>query len=520
MNMKRLLFALTLLGFVYIGQAQSIKGPMGESFSVRVVADQLSDPWSIILGPDKFIWVTEAKGYRVSRIDPATGKKTVLLDINDQRHFPRYDKMGKASKGKPWPQSGLMGMALHPRLLKGKPYVYLTYIDKFDGVDSDSSGCALNYGGCYFKGKLVRYNYDVNTKKLINPVVLCDSIPQSNDHNGGRLVIAPVNGKDYLFYSIGDMGAGQFVNGGRPNHAQQKNVYEGKILRFNTEPDANTNTFDKWIPDDNPFNGTTQNAVWSLGHRNPQGLVYANVNGVGHLYSSEHGPYSDDEVNLIEKGRNYGHPLIIGYADGNYNGLAAGVSDHDSLPGKWHSTYPLITDEKANAQTIGTTNYRDPLITLYPNSPAFLTDLYAKISSGNEDQQWPSEAPSSIAVYTSNAIPGWKNSILLPTLKGGKLVRLKLDASGDKVTSDTINYFKGKLRYRDIALSADGKKIYLSVDSTQVTSGPSKENPQKNSCRGCIIEYSYEGSTKPGTSKARTVLIRKEEYHQRANAAR
>jgi PQQ-dependent dehydrogenase (s-GDH family) len=499
--MKKILVTIFVLVLFSSVHGQTISGTLGENFRIKIVADKLSDPWEITYGPDNYLWVTEAKGYKVSRIDPATGNKTVLLDLNSQRQFPRYDKMGKQAHGKPWPQMGLMGMALHPQLLTGKPYVYLTYIDRFEGVNSDSSGCSLNYGGCYFKGKLVRYRYDQKAKKLTDPVILCDSIPQSNDHNGGRLLIAPINGKNYLFYSIGDMGAGQFVNAGRPNHAQQKNVYEGKVLRFNIEPDANTNGFDKWIPDDNPFNGTVQNAVWSYGHRNPQGLAYAVINGTGHLYSSEHGPFSDDEVNIIEKGKNYGHPLIIGYADGNYNGFAAGVSNHDSLPGKWHTTYPLIGNEVENMRAIGAANYRDPLITLYPNSNVFLAGLFEKISKGEGDQQWPSEAPSSIQVYTSNAIPGWKNSLLLPTLKGGKLIRLQLNASGNKITGDTINYFKGKLRYRDIALSPDGKKIYLAVDSTQVTSGPSKENPQKNSCRGCIIEYTYQGSNRQGLNK-------------------
>lgn len=490
--MRKAIIIPTLLCIFLNVNAQTIKGPLGENFNARIVADKLSDPWEITYGPDNYLWVTEAKGYKVSRINPVNGSKTILLDLNSKRLFPRYDIMGKLGRGKPWPQSGLMGMALHPQLLKGKPYVYLTYIDRFNGVNSDSSGCLINYGGCYFKGTLVRYRYSVKTKKLIDPVILCDSIPQSNDHNGGRLLIAPVNGKNYLFYSIGEMGAGQFVNGGRPNHAQQKNVYEGKVLRFNIEPDANAKGFDKWIPDDNPFNGAQQNAVWSYGHRNPQGLAYATINGAGHLYSSEHGPFSDDEVNLIEKGKNYGHPLIIGYADGNYDGLAAGVSNHDSLPGKWHTTYPLINSEEENMRAIGAANYRNPLIALYPNSKEFLNTLFSKISKGEGDQQWPSEAPGSIDVYTSNAIPGWKNSLLLSTLKGGKLIRLKLNASGDKIVGDTINYFKGKLRYRDIALSPDGKKIYLSVDSTQTTSGPSKENPQGNNCRGCIIEYTYQ----------------------------
>ncbi len=369
--MKR--YALLVASFIALfyaeAKAQTVTGPLGEKFSVRVVAAKLSDPWEITYGPDNYLWVTEAKGYLVSRIDPTTGNKTVLLDLNSERQFPRYDKI---HNGKPWPQGGLMGMALHPQLLSGKPFVYLAYLYRFEDAGQDSSGCALNFGGCFFKTKIVRYEYNVKVQKLVNPVTLCDTLPGSSDHNGGRLVIAPVNGKDFLFYSIGDLGAGQFANANRPNHAQQKEVYEGKILRFNIEPDANQNPFDKWIPADNPFNTSSrQNAVWSLGHRNPQGLFYAVVNGKGILYSSEHGPFSDDEINIIEKGKNYGHPLIIGYPDGNYNGLAAGVSNHDHLPGQWHTTYPQIKSEQENVKLIGAENYRAPLKTLYPNSSGF-----------------------------------------------------------------------------------------------------------------------------------------------------
>jgi len=436
--------------------------------------------------------VTESKGYRVDRIDAETGKKTILIDLDAERKFPRYDKLGKKAGGKPWPQGGLVGLALHPQLLSGKPYVYLMYVYHFEGSDSAGSGCRLHDGGCFFTGRIVRYTYNKSKEKLVEPIVLCDTIPQSSDHNGGRLIIAPVDGKDYLFYSIGEMGAGQFTNIARANHAQRKDVYEGKILRFNTEPDHDAGEYDRWILNDNPFNGVAQNAVWSYGHRNPQGLAYAVINGNGYLYESEHGPFSDDEVNIIKEGKNYGHPLVIGYADGNYDGLAAGVSNHPDGSGKWHTAYPLINSEKENAKAIGT-DYRDPLVTLYPNSNAFLDTLFAKLSSGEEHQQWPSEAPSSIAVYTSNAIPGWNNSILLPTLKGGKLIRMKLNGSGDKITGDTICYFKSKERYRDIALSPDGKKIYLAVDSSAVTSGPSKENYQQISYRGCIIVYNYLG---------------------------
>lgn len=489
-------------------RAQTFTGPMHEKFSVRIVADKLSDPWSIIYGPDNHLWVTEARGYQVSRINLANGKKQTLLDLSSQRNFPRYDRMGKASGGKPWSQGGLMGMALHPQFLSGKPFVYLAYIYNFKGASSDDDGCAVNSGGCYFTTRLVRYRYNATQQKLIDPEIVCDSIPGSNDHNGGRLLIAPEGGQNYLFYSVGDLGAGQFDNGGRPNHAQDTHYYEGKILRFNLEADKDAGPYDRWIPNDNPFNNSRQNAVWSYGHRNAQGLAYSVINGKGYMYSSEHGPYSDDEVNIIEKGKNYGHPLVLGYADGNYDGLAASVSNNSALPGHWHTTYPLIINEKQNAAKIGKALYRDPIKTLYPNSHEFLTDLFNSIKQNSrKDAEWPSEAPSSIAVYTSDAIPGWKNSLLLPTLKGNKMVRLKLKLSGSQVSSDTINYFKGDVRYRDAAVSPDGKSIYLAVDSNAISSGPSKQDPHKVSYRGCVIEFRYIGQDdKPSPQPASSTI--------------
>lgn len=500
--------------------AQEIAGPMQERFSVRIVANKLSDPWEVIYGPDNHLWITEARGYRVSRIDPTTGKKTVLLDLNAERNFPRYDKMLKeVSGGKPWPQGGLMGMALHPQLLKGKPYVYLAYIYNFAGANDPGNGCLVNNGGCFFKTKIVRYTYNVSTLKLANPVVICDSIPGSSDHNGGRLLIAPVSGKNYLFYTVGDLGAGQFNNGGRSNHAQDTRYYEGKILRFSTEPDAAKSSPDKWIPNDNPFNGSTQNAVWSFGHRNAQGITYATIAGQGRLYSSEHGPYSDDEINVIEKGKNYGHPLIIGYADGNYDGLAASVSNKENLPGVWHTTYPFITSEQENKQRIGSA-YRDPIETLYPNSREFLNNLFNKIKSTGNGSEWPSEAPSSIEVYKSSTIPGWQNSLLLPTLKGNKLVRLKLNGSGNEISGDTINYFKGKVRYRDIALSPNGKEIYLAVDSTSVTSGPSENDTKKASYRGCIIVFTYLGQSKNNNKLPETLNPDKNKLNRKRRPAK
>jgi len=495
--MKHLFIPLfVFLQMFLIAKAQTVTGPKGEVFKVRVVANKLSDAWEVTYGPDNYLWITEAKGYKVSRIDPVSGSKEILLDLNEAKDFPRYDKIpDSVDEGKPWPQGGLMGLALHPRLLTGKPYVYLAYIYSFAGVKDKGKGCKENAGGCFFTTKIVRYNYDSAARILNNPIVLCDSIPAGNDHNSGRLLIAPVAGKNFLFYSSGELGAGQFDNAGRTNKAQNTNSYEGKIHRFNVEPDTDNNQYDKWIPNDNPFNNTKQSAVWSIGHRNAQGLMYAVIGGVGRIYSSEHGPFSDDEINIIEKGKNYGHPLVIGYNDGNYDGLAAGVTSNTSLPGMWHTAYPTIISERANALKIGK-DYRNPIKTLYPNKNNFLRSILTQQRDDDKSNpEWPSEAPSSIDVYTSTAIPGWKNSLLIPTLKGGKLVRLQLNKAGTGVTGDTINYFKGKMRYRDIAISPDGTKIYLSVDSTSVSSGPSEENQKDVSYPGTILEFEYTGNT-------------------------
>lgn len=226
---------VVLLAWPPAVSAQVVMGAMKEKFSVRIVADKLSDPWEIAYGPDNYLWVTESKNYLVSRINTANGKKEVLLDLNDKRNFPRYDKMTKEKGGKPWPQGGLMGMALHPDLLTGKPYVYLMYIYHFNGAGQAGKGCEDNFGGCRFLGRIVRYNYDTTAKKLLQPVTLCDSIPQSNDHNGGRLALAPVQGKLYLFCTIGDMVQGNLVMRGSRTVHRTKNLMKARycVLMLN-----------------------------------------------------------------------------------------------------------------------------------------------------------------------------------------------------------------------------------------------------------------------------------------------
>src|SRR5882762_11710384 len=91
-----------------------------QTFIIDTLADHLSFPWEVTYGPDDSLWVTEAHGYKITKIDAIDGGKRTLLDLNSLRNFPNGTS--------PWPQGGLMGMALHPQLLTGKPYVYVALV--------------------------------------------------------------------------------------------------------------------------------------------------------------------------------------------------------------------------------------------------------------------------------------------------------------------------------------------------------------------------------------------------------
>ncbi len=321
--------------------------PDGETeIQTKVLLQGLSQPWEIIYGPDNHIWFTE-RGGKISRLNLATNEATLLLSLPDI-----------VAQG----EGGLLGMTLHPDF-SSSPYVYIVY----------------NYrsGGNYLE-KMVRYTY--SSGSLSSPLILIDNIPAANTHNGSRLVIV----EDKIFMSTGDAQA----------QASSQNTLSpnGKILRLN---------LDGSIPSDNPVAG---NPYWSLGHRNPQGLVFAN----GKLYSSEHGPNTDDEINIIEKGRNYGWPTVNGFCD------------------------------KPEEQSFCTTNnVREPL------------------------RAWtPTIATAGLDYYNHDEIPQWKNSLLLTTLKDQTLYQLKLDGSFTAITNVTTFFRNDYGRLRDVCISPQGK-VYL-----------------------------------------------------------
>jgi glucose/arabinose dehydrogenase len=96
-------------------------------------------------------------------------------------------------------------------------------------------------------------------------------------------------------------------------------------------------------------------------------------------------------------------------------------------------------------------------------------------------------------------VPGWKNSLLITSLKQGRIVRLKLNADATAVESQQ-EYFVTGARYRDITVSPDGKKIYVVTDKSVVTSGPTENKPAKPGLHGALIEFTYS----PGAISTQT----------------
>jgi aldose sugar dehydrogenase len=466
-NTHKRVHGLLLLSCCFIAEvaAQQSETWSNQTFKVDTLSTGHNFPWEITYGPDDSLWITETKGYIISKVNARDGGKRTLVDLNSYKNF--------AISVAQAPQGGLMGLALHPQLLSGKPYIYVAMVyNRLGNTGSpNNNSCNGTTGNnpCYYHTKILRFTYNTTTLQLnSSPDVVLDNLMGSNDHNSGRLTIDAATQK--LFYTIGDMGAGQFNNQARTNNAQTISVYEGKVLRLNLEPDLAQSGGDEWIPDDNPFptSGpvTNKTPVYSYGHRNAQGIVWGEVNGVRHLYSSEHGDKTDDEVNIIQAGGNYGWPKVAGLCDDNYNTFD-GNANNNVLANQ------TVTSEIA-AWCNSNTN-------IAPMFSFFNVGNLAVPNSGANIYTWPTIAPSSIDFYGtySNTIPGWSNSLLVTSLKYG-LYRLKLRTStnGDRVDSastpqvaDTIPYFHGN-RIRDIAINPHGDTLYIGMDNNGATSGP------------------------------------------------
>ncbi len=469
---------LFLLAFIFLtGHSISLTA-QGEPFTKRTVVSGLNAAWEVVYGPNDSLWVTENRAYLISRINIANGNKTVLVDLRATDGSINFTAAAPNQ-----PQGGLMGLAIHPNLYStnqatrsAKPWVYAAYV-------YNKGSCPGTNTSCIYTTKIVRFDYDGNT--LSNPTTIISTLPGSSDHNSGRLVISPViePGADAahtqyrLYYTIGDMGAGQFLNTTRAENAQVLNNLEGKVLRLNTESDGDAGQ-DAWIPNDNPFFNaasiTPQDYVFTLGHRNAQGLVWGNVNGTNILYSTEQMDRTDDEINIIVSGKNYGWDQVSGYCDDNVNG------------------YKIGQNTSANENvfcSVPANNHQEPIFTTFTEPASGMAALMAQ----SNNQLWPTIASSSVDFYGSGKIGGWKHSLFISPLKKDRVYRVKLNAAGTDVIGDTIPYFAGDgNRIRRIRVSPDALKFYVARDVSATSNG------------GAIMEYTYAGTVlalneNPGT---------------------
>lgn len=326
--------------------------------TTRIVRDSLFIPWEMVYGPDNHIWFTQKNGY-ICRLNPDTRKIDTL-----------YHETNTVIQS----EGGMLGMALHPQF-PTTPHVFVAY----------------NYvDGSTYKERIVKYEY--NGSVLNNPQTILDDIDASNIHNGCRLL----TDANYLYITTGDASA--------TSNSQDVNSINGKTLRVN---------FDGTIPADNPIAG---NPAWSWGHRNAQGMVIVN----GRIFQTEHGDNVEDEVNIIEKGRNYGWPNVKGYCD-------------------------------------------------QPSETTFCTDSNVK----EPIKSWtPTLAVCGLDYYNHPLFPSLQNSLIMATLKDSKLYQLQFNNAMDTVTAATVISAVNAGRLRDVCISPQGR-IYISTSNSNA-SGSSK----------------------------------------------
>lgn len=345
-----------------------IKKNLTESdLKVETVVTGLDMPWATAFLPDGRLLVTERTGklrlVKDGKIDPKeiTGLPDLLY------------------KG----QGGLLDVVLHPDYAKNG-WIYISYSSpKAAGEPGDDGGANT----AMLRAKLKDH-------ALTDIQILFKALPnvKSTPHFGGRIIF---DNKGYVFLSLGERG--------QMEKAQDLSKDQGKIIRLHE---------DGKIPTDNPFVKTegAKPEIWSYGHRNPQGLVINPTTGV--IWEHEHGPQGGDELNIIERGKNYGWPLI---------------------------TYGIDYDDSIISKDTARTGLEQPV-------------LYWK----------PSIAPCGMTFVTSDKFKDWKGDLLVGSLKFNYLQHLVI--KGDKVVKKEI-IFEKIGRVRDIRQGPDGN-IYVVVEDS------------------------------------------------------
>jgi len=340
-----------------------------QNFRIEVVASGLDTPWGAAFLPDGRMLVTE-RGGALRMIDH--GKLLPDAVKGTPKVFVRQD-------------GGLLDVAAY------EGWIYLSYTEVEPGITpAPGSDTAPNTAPptmtVLVRGH-IRDNQWVDNHELFRaPNSLYTT---TSDHYGSRFLF---DGKGHLFFSIGDRH--NMVN------AQSLTTPLGKIHRINE---------DGSIPADNPFVNVPEAvlSIWSLGHRNPEGLSFNPA--TGDLWESEHGPTGGDEINVIDKGHNYGW----------------GLASMGLEPGIFRQSAPNT----------------DPPITFYT----------------------PAIAPSGITFYGGDKYPGWKNDLFVAALAGQELLRL--ETKGRQIVSQEV-LFKEFGRVRDVIVGPDGLLYVLLQNPT------------------------------------------------------
>ncbi len=333
-------------------------------FRVETVVQGLQVPWSIVWAPDGRMLVAERSG-RIRVVENGKLSAQPLFTVPDVE---------------PSGESGLMGLVLHPQYSSNR-WLYISYA--FRGGDDQLV-------------RVVRYRENGGTLK--ERQVIVDNIPAAQFHAGCRIRFGP-DGK--LYITTGDATDRQL--------AQQLNSLAGKTLRLND---------DGSVPADNPFVGQ-QNArpeIWSLGHRNAQGMDWQP--GSNLMVQTEHGPSGfdgpggGDEVNIVERGKNYGWPLI------HHKATRAGLES------------PVL-------------------------------------------EYTPACAPASGMFYRGSVFHQFRGNYFFGCLRGQRIIRVVLE---DKKVVTQENLLEGKYgRIRDIAEGPDGL-IYFSTSNRDGRGSPTSDD--------------------------------------------
>ncbi len=329
-------------------------------FRVETVATNVEVVWSIVFAPDGRIFFTERPG-RVRLIENGKLREKPFFTVPDVE---------------PTGESGLMGMTLHPKFADNR-FVYIAY--------------AYQDANKKQNVKVVRYRETGET--FVEPKTIIDVISAAKYHAGTRLKFGP---DSKLYITTGDATEQKL--------AQKLDSINGKTLRLND---------DGTIPEDNPFvkQASARPEIWTYGHRNAQGMDFHPESGI--MFQSEHGPSlidgvslfgkrsGGDEVNIVERGKNYGWDKI----------------SHNST--------------KAGMET--------PIIEF---SPAI--------------------APGSGTFYRGDLFPDFNNNFFIGCLKGEMIIRLVMD--GRKIVSRDKLLEKQYGRIREVAVAPDGS-IYFSTSN-------------------------------------------------------